>query len=122
MDSLIYFISAIVTLLIGGGISISLTFKTSSVAIILIPIGIAVAIALPFTYISNVDQINENKAKDLAEKTKIDLLSCRELGNYVINNANNSTDSDGQVLNDEYKYAEAKYLVCTHTPSSEMSP
>lgn len=48
-----------------------------------------------------------------AEKAKLTIMSCKDLGQWLIDNSNRGAGKD---VDTNYSYAEAKYLVCTHTP------
>jgi len=46
------------------------------------------------------------------EKTKLKTMSCKDLGQWLIDNSNRGAGKDVDV---NYAYAQAKYLVCTHS-------
>ena len=54
------------------------------------------------------------KAQHDADKAHIDSLSCKDLGSWLIDNAESRTDSK-DYTDTNYHYAQAKYLVCTHS-------
>jgi len=93
--------------LIGKDVSASRMFGTT------LPM---VAFGLILIFISAYYMGIESEAKVRAEKSKLDLMSCQQLGDWLVNNSQNSTYSDGGYSDKNYPYAEAKYLVCTHHP------
>jgi len=115
MDSMIEFAIAIIVFLIGGGTSLYLCFKVESIIPMITALGIGTVLMIPILYTANVDQHKEDAAKELQEKTQINSLSCKGLGSYIIEHSSNSTTNSYDTIESKtYKYAEAKYLVCTH--------
>lgn len=58
-----------------------------------------------------------------SQTTLVNSLSCADLGSYIVKNSmNDSYIMQEGYMSDVYNLAKSKYLVCTHTPSSEMSP
>jgi hypothetical protein len=49
------------------------------------------------------------------EKAKLKSMSCTDLGQWIIDNSNKGS---GRGVDSNYAYAEARYLVCTHTPGA----
>ena len=51
-----------------------------------------------------------------AEKTKLTNMSCKDLGQWLIDNSSRNIGRDGDA---NYVYAQAEYLVCTHSGASK---
>lgn len=82
--------------------------------------GLTLGILLFLVGVINMEK--EDQIKNELEKQKIDSLSCQALGEYLLNNAGNFTYSDGSIKNHNYQYVEAKFLLCTHSLISRLSP
>jgi hypothetical protein len=59
---------------------------------------------------------SDAQKKENAKRALIDSLSCKDLGTWIIKNAE---DNIGRNEGSNFAYASAKYLVCTHTASGE---
>jgi len=116
MDALTEFIVGFVILVLTCLTCLVLGLKIDSFIPSLTVLGIGGVISIILAVSASNDLSAEEKAKELQEKIKIDSLSCKALGNYIIHNASNSTEDSFGYMDKSYKYAQAKFLVCTHTP------
>jgi len=87
--------------------------RRDGVEILLIVALSGLAIILSYTfYMMPIWKAEHDKAI-----AQIDSFTCKELGAWLINNAQNMTDTKDSP-NTVYHYGQAKYLVCTHGGTS----
>ena|SRR5690242_11874240 len=108
---------ALGTLLTGSGIAIAVVINEPKNAnfIIAIIMIITATIVITLAVYDNMNYDKQMHEQMIQEKTMLDSMTCGKLGEWIINHSSNSTDSEGGYVDKNYPYAEAKYLVCTHS-------